>query len=79
VACEWLTVEEVAAQLKVTKHSVHRWIRAGKLDHSLTPGGERRVCKADLVQPGRKGPPTISEAVPGQRGMPTLDRRTTKP
>lgn len=57
MTCEWLTVKEVAAALKVTTHAVHRWIRLGQLDHSLTPGGKRRVCKADLVQPGRKGPP----------------------
>lgn len=57
MSCEWLTVQEVADILKVTKDAVHWWIRSGKLDYSTTPGGTRRVCRADLVQPGRKGPP----------------------
>jgi excisionase family DNA binding protein len=58
MSCEWLTVQEVADQLKVTKSAVHWWLNKGKLDYSTTPGGTRRVCKADLVQPGRKGPPS---------------------
>lgn len=59
MTCEWLTVKEVAEALKVTTDTVQWWIRKGKLDFSTTPGGTRRVCKANLVQPGRKGPPPL--------------------
>lgn len=51
MSCEWLTVKEAAAYTKVTLHSIHRWIRTGRLPCSHTPGGERRICKADLIQP----------------------------
>lgn len=29
---DWLTVDEVAAQLKVHQETIRRWLRSGKLD-----------------------------------------------
>ncbi len=56
MSCEWLTVKEAAAYVKVTTHAIHRWIRTGRLSCSHTPGGERRICKADLIQSERVRP-----------------------
>jgi excisionase family DNA binding protein len=47
---EWLTVEEVAAKLKVSEETVRRWIRAKKLP-VLDLGGPRagyRIRPGDL-------------------------------
>ena len=57
---EWLTVEEVAALLKISKETVRQWVRGGELP-VLDLGGPRggyRIRQSDLgrfIQP-RYGP-----------------------
>lgn len=43
---EFLTVEEIAAQLRVHKITVHRHIRSGKLRANLI-GGQYRISRED--------------------------------
>lgn len=50
MSCEWLTVKEAAKIVKVTKSTVHRWIRKGNLKYYYTPGGTIRICKEDLLR-----------------------------
>jgi len=46
---KFLTVNEIAAALKVERHTVIRWIESGKL-RAFKPGGGRfwRIARADL-------------------------------
>jgi excisionase family DNA binding protein len=49
---QWLTVQEVAAMLKVNEETVRRWIRSGELP-VLDLGGPKtgyRIRRADLDQ-----------------------------
>jgi|GraSoi2013_115cm_1033766.scaffolds.fasta_scaffold359914_2 excisionase family DNA binding protein len=55
----YLTVKEIAAELRVTKQVVWRWIREGKLP-ALRIGKEYRVSRADylaFLAKHRKRPP----------------------
>ncbi len=49
VTCNWLTPKEAAAKVKVTNHTIWRWIRANKLKSYKTPGGTIRICEKDLM------------------------------
>lgn len=42
-----LTVSEVAAELRVSRMTVYRWIHAGDLP-GLRVGGQLRITKSDL-------------------------------
>jgi excisionase family DNA binding protein len=58
---EYMTVQEVAALLKMNPESVRRWLRQGDLTGYL-PGGDRggyRVARSDLnefMRQRRRGP-----------------------
>lgn len=43
-----LTPKEAAAELGVSAKTITRWCREGKLAHIRTPGGHRRILKADV-------------------------------
>lgn len=47
---EWLTVEEVAALLKVSAETVRRWIAGGKLRAAKPGGKEWRISRAALAE-----------------------------
>jgi excisionase family DNA binding protein len=54
---EWLTPREVADLLAVTVGTVRKWIHAGKLPASRTPGGRFRIRVEDLdLEPARDPP-----------------------
>ncbi len=56
----YLTVKEIAAELRVTKQVVWRWIREGKLP-ALRIGKEYRIDRADylaFLAKHRKRPPS---------------------
>jgi excisionase family DNA binding protein len=59
VADEWLTLEEAAAYLKVSKPSIYRFCSEGRLPFFKLAGtGARRFRRADLdalLEPGRPG------------------------
>lgn len=57
---EWMTVAEIADQLRVSEETVRRWVRAGELP-ALNIGGPKagyRIRAADLEKffQGRYGP-----------------------
>lgn len=54
MSCTWLTPGEAAERIKVTKSSVYRWLRMGQLKGHVTPGGQVRICEADLDLAERK-------------------------
>ena len=45
---EFLMLKDVAAYFGVSTGSVRNWIREGKLQAILTPGGHRRVKRDDF-------------------------------
>ena len=45
---EFLMLKDVAAYFGVSTGSVRNWIREGKLQAILTPGGHRRIRKNDF-------------------------------
>lgn len=48
MSCHWLTPQEAADKIRVTKSTIYRWIRADKLSCHLTPGGRVRICQKVL-------------------------------
>jgi len=56
-ADRFLTVNEIAADLKVERHTVVRWIESGKL-RAFKPGGGRfwRVARRDFQRFLKGGP-----------------------
>jgi excisionase family DNA binding protein len=44
-----LTPAEAAGLLRVQVATIARWCTAGKLWHTVTPGGHRRVREADIL------------------------------
>jgi excisionase family DNA binding protein len=40
---ELLTIQQASARVKVSRRTVHNWLRAGKLAHVRTPGGSVRI------------------------------------
>ena len=52
---EWMTVEEVAAWLRVSRDSVYRWVRAGRLP-ALKVAGAIRVHRAEVLRYGGAAP-----------------------
>lgn len=48
---KYLTVAEVAARLRVSTRTVHRWIRAGTIAAIPLPGGqERRMWRIEEAE-----------------------------
>jgi excisionase family DNA binding protein len=46
---EWLTVREVAQELRVKERTVRRWITAGRLPAAqVTPRSSLRIRRSDL-------------------------------
>lgn len=56
---EWMTLEEAAAYLKVSKPTIYRYCDQGALPfYKLAGTGQRRFKRGDLdalLQPGRPG------------------------
>jgi excisionase family DNA binding protein len=48
-APDLLTTTEVAVLARVTRATVARWARDGRLRHSSTPGGRLRFARADVL------------------------------
>ena len=46
---ELLTIDEVAAQLKVSKMTLHRWDKSGVL-RKIEVGGQRRYRRSDVEE-----------------------------
>jgi excisionase family DNA binding protein len=61
---EWLTLDEAAAYLKVSKPTVYRLCASGALPfYQLGKGGPRRFRRADLdaqLVPGEPGEPVAN-------------------
>ncbi len=47
---EYLTIPEAATRLHVTRQTVYRWIKEGRIDPVWTPGGSYRVPDDQLIQ-----------------------------
>jgi excisionase family DNA binding protein len=64
----YLTTQEVARYCQVSSVTVGKWIDAGHLRGHRTPGGHRRVARADLVtfmrERGMPIPPELHEPAP---------------
>src|SRR5258708_6085736 len=64
----WMTLDQAAEHLQVSKPTLHRWVREGKLAvYDLPSGGGRRFRRQDLdnyVQPGARW----GERIEGGRG-----------
>lgn len=53
MSSESLTVQEAAELAKVHEETVRRWIRAGVIHATVTPGGrEYRIARAELERTG---------------------------
>jgi excisionase family DNA binding protein len=59
MADEWLTLDEAAAYLKVSKPTIYRWTSAGQLPfYKLAGTGARRFKRSELdalAIPGKPG------------------------
>ena len=44
----FLMIKDVAKEYMVTPKTVREWIKAGKLNAILTPGGHRRIRKSEF-------------------------------
>lgn len=66
MADEWLTVEEAAAYLKVSKPSIYRYCSEGRLPfYNLAGTGTRRFKRSDLdamLEPGQATPGKVAAA-----------------
>jgi excisionase family DNA binding protein len=66
MADEWLTLEEAAAYLKVSKPSIYRYTSEGKLPfYKLAGSGARRFKRSDLdalLEPGLATPGKVGVA-----------------
>ena len=70
---EYLTTGEVARQLGVTRDTVVKWIKGGRLAATQTPGGHHRVLKEDcevLIQETFSVSPAPVVARSGNGGNP---------
>jgi excisionase family DNA binding protein len=45
----YFTTNDIALMCNVTRQTVINWIKNGKLEATLTPGGHRRVLRVDLA------------------------------
>jgi excisionase family DNA binding protein len=65
LADEWLTLDEAAAYLKVSKPSIYRFCAEGRLPFFKLAGtGARRFRRSDLdalLEPGRAGEPVAEK------------------
>jgi len=65
LADEWLTLEEAAKYLKVSKPSIYRFCAEGRLPFFKLAGtGARRFKRADLdalLEPGHAGAPVAEK------------------
>ena len=65
MADEWLTLDEAAAYLKVSKPSIYRFCAEGRLPFFKLAGtGARRFRRSDLdalLEPGRPGEPVAQK------------------
>jgi excisionase family DNA binding protein len=53
---DWLTPEEAATYLRVTRRTLYRWMEQGRLPwYELEPGGRRRFKREDLDRLLRPG------------------------
>jgi len=63
----WMTLDQAAEHLQVSKPTLHRWVREGKLAvYDLPSGGGRRFRRQDLdnyVQPGARLRELIQEGL----------------
>jgi excisionase family DNA binding protein len=68
LAEEWLTMDEAAAYLKVSKPSLYRFCAEGRLPFFKLAGtGSRRFRRADLdalLEPGHPGEPVAEKRTP---------------
>jgi excisionase family DNA binding protein len=62
---EWMTVEQVANHLQVSRVTVWRWIRSGRLS-GIRVGRVRRIPQSSLQDLTRQG---------GEKNTPVLPRR----
>ncbi len=66
MADEWLTLEEAAAYLKVSKPSIYRYTSEGRLRfYKLAGIGTRRFKRSDLdalLEPGEAAPKAVAVA-----------------
>ena len=47
--CEWLTVEEVCDELRISRHTFYRWRMLGHAPPAIRlPNGELRVHRGEL-------------------------------
>lgn len=47
---EYCSVTEAAAVLGMSRRAIYTWMHAGKLKYVVTPGGRRRIRRADLTR-----------------------------
>ncbi len=59
---EWLTLDEAAALVKVTRRTLYTWMDAGKVTVQYTPSGRRRILRRSLLTARGPGPHTPSDA-----------------
>lgn len=61
---QWLTLEQAAAYVQVTKPTLYRWMQQGKLPfYQLAGTGYRRFKREDLdalMEPGQGSSPSSS-------------------
>jgi len=50
MADDWLGIKEAASYAGVHRHTIYRWVEAGKLKPHYTAGGTLRFRREDLVK-----------------------------
>ncbi len=62
---EWLTIEEAAERLKVSRRMVYRYMDAGQLQYyQVGDSGHRRIKRSDLDALMRPGTKTTAQGIP---------------
>lgn len=77
---DWLSIGEAAKFLRVSRDTLRRWEKRGKIKSYRTPGGRRRYTMYDLelaIKSPKPTPPIISKPKPPEQ--PKQEIKTEKP
>lgn len=55
----WLSIDEVVKVLKVSRRTVHNYLKLNKLEFVRTPGGSPRIKRESLFHVGNPPAPTV--------------------
>ena len=67
IKLDWLSIGEAAEYLGVSRDTLRRWEKRGKLKSYRTPGGRRRYTAYDL-ELALKPPKTVPHLIPQKKG-----------